>query len=91
MIKPTTSRSRPPFTGVIPDGPITMRLASRILDREPYGVLVLIAAGELTGQKVHDGAGSVRVQVMGESVRAYLDRQKLQQPGTPTTSAEARV
>ncbi|GAB1344997.1 hypothetical protein [Gemmatimonas sp.] len=59
----------------IPDDPMSVRAAGKYLSTNAYGVMKLIAEGALRSQKVYDGTGKHRLQVFGDSVRAYLERQ----------------
>lgn len=83
----TTSPAPSPLTP-IPDGPMTVRAASKFLDTNAYGIMKLIAEGRLQAQKVYGGAGGHRLQVLGESVRAYLDQTA---PVPATAPAQAEV
>lgn len=51
---------------------MTVRAAGKFIDTNAYGIMKLIAEGRLLAQKVYDGAGGHRLQVLGSSVRAYL-------------------
>ncbi len=66
-----------PWSGPIPLGPMSLRLAAKIIGGvNSYGVMRLIAEGELSGQKVHNTAGGHALQVLGESVAAYVARRE---------------
>jgi hypothetical protein len=72
---PPKPSAREPWTGPIPTGPMSVRLAVRILgETNAYGVIRLIAEGELVAQKVYNATGRYTLQVIGESVAAYLAR-----------------
>ncbi len=55
---------------------MTMRAAAKILGENPYGVLRLIAEGEIRAQKVHNAAGGHTLQVLSESVTEYTARRQ---------------
>lgn len=58
----------------IPDGPMSIRAASRWL-KNHNNVLKLLGLGEIKGQKVTTSAGGQNIQIFGESIREYLARQ----------------
>ena len=55
---------------------MSVRAAGKILGESAYGVMRLIAEGQLKAQKVHNAAGGTSMQVFGTSVRAYVERQQ---------------
>jgi hypothetical protein len=59
----------------VPRQTLTLRAVAKRLGLNAYGVLNLIAGGELEAQKVTNAAGGTSFQVFEDSAQSYLDRQ----------------